>query len=568
MRTSRGPFDRRLLSQVPLTRRYLVVAVGAGTAAAAAVVAQAVLLASVVSASVLARRPLGAEAPTLVALAATFAARSLLVWGAEVSARRTSATVTSELRRRLLVHAVGLGPTWLAGERSGELSVTATRGIRSLEAYFGRYLPQALTAAVVPLLVVAWVLAVDWPSALLLTGLVCLLPPAMASFGRRARSETDRQWRRLSSLAGRYLELVQGLGTLRALGQVKRGRREVAAATDGLRRSTLATLRVGFLSSLVLDLLAGLGVGLVAMVLGLRLLAGQLPLATALAVLLVAPEVFVPLRRAAAEFHASTEGMAASVRILDVLDEARGAPTPVVGRPVPDPAAGAVALEEVTVAYPGRGDPALERLCLEVAPGEHVVVTGPSGSGKSTLLAVLLRFVVPSSGKVLVAGVDLAEVDPEGWRERLAWVPQRPHLFRGTLAQNVALGRQGAPEEAVAEAMAVAGLDEVAARLPEGPATMLGEGGVALSPGERQRVALARAVLRDAPLVLMDEPVGHLDPADVAALRPELDAWLEGRSAVVATHAGTPLGRTDRLYRLGDREGAAGASRPEGAVVP
>lgn len=537
-----------------------MIATAVGLAGAVTVVVQAVLLASIISRAVLHHLGAGHFVPQLIGLAGAFGARALLGWAGEVAAQRTTATVTSELRRNLLRHTLDLGPTWLASERTGELSVTATRGIRALDAYFGRYLPQALLAAAAPLVILVWVAGTDWPSLLILLALLATIPWSMAYFGKKAAAETHRQWRRLASLAGRYLELIRGLPTLRAFGRAPRGRQEVAASTEGLRQATVSTLKVAFLSSLVLDLVAGLGVGLVAMVLGLRLLDGTLGLSTALAVLLVSPEVFLPLRRAAAEFHASTEGKAAAGRILDVLDTAPQVGTPHGGAAVattaapqgtlPDLRTAAVALGGVTVRYPGGGPPAVDHLDLRLEPGEHLALEGPSGAGKSTVLALLLRFVPWEDGSVTVGGVDLSCIAPGVWRRQLCWVPQRAHLLRGSLADNLALGDRSAKRSALAEVVEQVGLAEVARRLPQGLDTSVGEGGFALSGGERQRVALARAVLRNAPVVLLDEPTSHLDPDDVAELRANLDPWLEHKTVLVAAHRHDVVTRVDRSVVL------------------
>lgn len=571
-----GPIDRRLLGRVRATRRYLVVATAVGAASAGLVVVQAVLLASIVSDVVLHHAGVGAVAARSGGLAAAFALRALLSWVGEVASARTSASVVSALRQQLLDKALALGPTWLSGERSGELSVTVTRGLRSLDDYFGRYLPQALLAALTPVIVLAWVGAVDWPSVLILLALVAAVPWAMAWFGRKARTETDRQWRRLGSLAGRYLELLQGLPTLRAVGCAARGREEVSAATEALRRSTLRTLRVGFLSSLVLDLIAGLGVGLVAMALGLRLLDGSLPLSVALSVLLVAPEVFVPLRRAAAEWHASAEGKAAAARVLEVLDipettqrngtaggrsgsgghETVGGPGG--GARVPDAPRGGrwpVLLEEVRVTYPPRDTTArpvtaLDRLDLRIDDGEHLALLGPSGAGKSTVIALLLRFVTWEAGTVTAGGVDMAAISPDEWRRSVTWVPQRPHLFQGTLADNLRLGDPGAGDRRLAGAVEACGLDDLLRRLPHGLESPIAQGGSELSGGERRRVALARAVLKDAPLVLLDEPSLHLESRDVDELAERLAPWLAERAVVVAGHGDHLVRRLDRSVRL------------------
>ncbi len=534
---------------------------------AACVVVQAVLIATIVDRALLHGAGLDQLTAQLVGLGVAFAARAALVVGGELVAQRTSATVTTRLRRQLLAHALDLGPAWLAGERAGELSLLANRGVGALDTYFGRYLPQLIAAVLVPAGLLIWVAAVDWVSVLILVALVVLVPVAVIGFGRETATRTNRQWRRLSSLAARYLELVQGLPTLRALGRAAHGRREVAAATDGLRTATLATLRIAFLSALALELLAGLGVGLVAMVLGLRLLDGSVVLSVALAVLVVAPEVFLPLRRAGAEFHASAEGQAAARRILDILDvvpEGR----PVDLEPV-DLAGGppAVALEGVRCSYPDRRGPALEGLDLAVGSGEHLAVVGPSGSGKSTLLWALLGFVTPEAGTIRVDHVDLRRLDPAQWRRRVAWVPQQPHLFRGTIEENLRMGNAEASGADLGRALEWAGLGPLVAQLPRGLASEVGERGLTLSAGERQRLAIARAVVRDAPLVLFDEPVAHLDALAEAELRVSLGPWLANKSVVVAAHRPELVERIDLVVRLEAPRGAVtGDPMPPTAV--
>ncbi|MGH9918309.1 MAG: thiol reductant ABC exporter subunit CydD [Nitrososphaerales archaeon] len=569
--------DRRLTARVSATRRYLLTAVGVGLAATVCVVAQAVLLASVVSSVVLHGSTLGAVAPRLAGLAAAFLARALLGWAGEAAAQRTGAAVASTLRLRLLRHSLDLGPVWLAGERAGELSLVATRGTTALTTYFGRYLPQAVLAALAPVGILAWIASEDWPSFLILLGLVGLVPIAMVHFGRESAARTRRQWRRLASLSARFLDLLRGLPTLRAFGREAYGRREVAEATDGLRQTTLGALRVAFVSALALEFLAGIGTGLVAMVLGLRLLGGHVSLYTALAVLLVSPEVFLPLRRAAAEFHASTEGQAAADRILSVLDvEAEPVGEPVGGKDGGRDgghahAAGAAAehgreggagrhgrgsrevlrADDVTVSFPGRGSPALDNFSLLLEAGEHVALVGPSGSGKSTAIGLFLGFVRPASGRVEAGGIDLSAIDLGTWRRQVAWVPQLPHLLHGTIEDNLRIADPDASAELLARAVELVGLSHTVDGLPHGLATPVGEGAVSLSAGERQRLALARAVVRDAPVILLDEPVAHLDAHAHAALRDALSPWLESKTVLVAAHRPELVARLDRVVRLG-----------------
>ncbi len=560
-----GLIDRRLAARVTATRRYLLTAVGVGVAATACVVIQAILLASVISAVVLHGATLGSVTSRLAGLGAAFVARAACVWAGEAAAQRTSAAVTSTLRRQLLRHALALGPSWLAGERAGELSLAATRGTTALHTYFGRYLPQAVLAALAPVGILAWVGVEDWPSLLVLLGLVALVPVAMVYFGRESVRRTRQQWRRLSSLSARFLELLRGLPTLRAFGREAHGRREVAEATDGLRVTTMSTLRVAFLSALALEFLAGIGTGLVAMILGLRLLGGTVSLGSALAVLLVSPEVFLPLRRAAGEFHSSTEGQAAADRILSVLDVELPAGGP-AGGPAGLPGDGGahgsggacpfhldgdvVRVVGVSVAFPGRTRRALESFDLTVSAGEHVALVGPSGAGKSTVIGLLMGFVRPEAGTVVVGGRDLVRIDAATWRRYVSWVPQRPQLLHASIADNLRLGDPDADISDLERVVQLVGLGYLIDGLPRGLSAPIGEGGLTLSAGERQRLALARAVLRDAPVVLMDEPVAHLDGRAEAALREALAEWLDQRTVLVAAHRPELVARIDRVVAL------------------
>ena len=553
--------DPALATRVPGLRRVAAVALVLAALSALVIVVQAVALAHVVDRSLLHHVPLGDVTPALVVVGLMLLVRAALQAAGDLSAQAAADRVVATLRGTLLQHALELGPGWLAGERPGELSLTATRGLRSLHTYYARYLPQAAGAAVIPILLLAWVAAQDWLSLVVVLALVIAVPLTMIYFGREATRRSERQWRRLTSLAARFLQLVEGLPTLRAFGREAQGRREVEAATDGVRSATLRTLRVAFLSALAMDMLAGFGVGLVAMVLGLRLLWGQLGLQTAMAVLLVAPEIFIPLRRAGAEFHASTEGQAAAARVLSVLDTpapGRGtvpvtdpAPTTTTAQPSsPPPDAPRLTIDALRVEYPHRDRPALASFSLEVPPGSRTALTGPSGSGKSTVLAALLGFVEPVAGTMRVDGRSPADDGIAAWRSHFSWVPQRPHLFHETLAQNLRLGAPKASDAALFEVLRAVGLSGLVANLPAGLETVVGHDGLTLSAGERQRIALARAFLRPAPLLLLDEPTASLDPPTVERLAPAIEPWLDGRTVVVAAHGPVLLPHFDAVVTL------------------
>jgi ATP-binding cassette, subfamily C, bacterial CydCD len=536
-----------------------VIAVALSIASAVAIVVQAVALASVVDRSLLHHASLRAVTPAIVVLGLAILVRAMMHGAGDLSALRAADRVVTTLRRQLLEHALALGPGWLSGERPGELSLTATRGLRSLHTYYARYLPQAAAAAVIPLILLVWVATQDWLAFVVVIALVLAVPVTMIAFGREATRRSERQWRRLGSLAGRVLQLVEGLPTLRAFGREAQGRREVEAATEGVRSATMRTLRVAFLSALSMDMIAGFGVGFVAMVLGLRLLWGELGLQTAFAVLLVAPEIFIPLRRAGAEFHASTEGQAAAARVVEVLTTpvpsattsttvtaATGAP----GSGRADGAGSGLRIDGLAVRYENRAHAAPAAVSLQASPGSRIALTGPSGSGKSSVLAALLRFVEPSDGTMAFGGRPSTTETVAAWREHFSWLPQRPHLFNATLAENLRLGAPAASDEKLRRVLDAVGLADLLANLPGGLSTAVGHDGLTLSSGERQRVALARALLRPAPVLLLDEPTAALDPPTVARLAPAIEPWLRGRTVVVAAHEPLLLPHFDLVVAL------------------
>ena len=538
------PFDPRLLRYARATQAFLLVTVVLGVAVAGLAIAQARLLAELISGAFLGGADLGDLLVPLPLLAAVVGGRAAVAWAQEVAAHRSSAAVKSALRQRLLARSVALGPRWLTGERSGELATLATRGVDALDGYFSRYLPQLVLAVIVPVAVLTQVLAADWLSALTIVATLPLIPAFMILIGLYTQARTRRQWRLLSRLSGHFLDVVAGLPTLTVFGRAKAQADAVRRITGDYRRATMSTLRIAFLSSLALELLATISVALVAVSVGLRLVGGGLELRTALLVLILAPEAYLPLRQVGTHFHASGEGLAAAEQVFRVLEE------PLPERGTVPPPAGEIVVEGVTVRYPGREGPALEACSLTLAPGEVVALTGPSGCGKSTLVAAVLGFVRPDAGRVTVGGVDLADLDPDAWRAHVAWVPQRPHLFAGTVADNIRLGAPDATEAQVRRAVRLAYAEGFVDALPDGFATWLGDAGAGLSAGQRQRIALARAFVRDAPVLLLDEPTSNLDGDSEDEVLDAVRRLATGRTVLLVAHRPSLLALADRVVDL------------------
>jgi ATP-binding cassette, subfamily C, bacterial CydD len=547
------PVDPRLLRHAGAARGYLIFTVGLGLAVTALVLVQAGLLAHALASAAAGTGP-AALAGTLGALLAVLAGRAAAVYGGEIAALASAAKVKSQLRRSLIAHALRLGPAWLGGQRAGEITTLASKGLDALDPYFARFLPQVVLAVAVPVAAVARVAAADWISALVIAVTLPLIPVFAVLIGLHTRAATERQWQLLARLGGHFLDVVEGLPTLKIFGRAKPQAGVIREVTDAHRAATMSTLRVAFLSALVLELAAALATALVAVEVGLRLLAGRMGYETALLVLLLTPEAYLPLRAVGAQFHASMEGITAAGRACEILETPLPAPDRRRLRsPAPaevDLSAATISLGGIRLVYPGRDVAVLDGVSMTIRPGERIAITGQSGAGKSSLLWLLLRFIEPASGRIEADGTDLAAIDLAGWRRQIAWLPQRPHLLDGTVADNIALGEPGASPEAIARAARQAGAAEFIEALPGGYGTRLGERAARLSAGQRQRIALARAFLRDAPLLLLDEPAAHLDPVTGALVRGTVETLMAGRTVLLATHSQGWAGGADRVLAL------------------
>jgi thiol reductant ABC exporter CydD subunit len=542
--------DPRLLRRTKSVRPLLTVDCALGVGTAVAVLVGATMLARI-AARAFDGTPIRTLWPDFAVLVLAFVVRGAFVWGMEVAGRRAAWSVLSELRLALATQRVRTQPLAVDGVAGAEITTVSVQGVEALEGYFARYLPQVVLASIVPFLVIAWVAFLDVEAAVIMLVTLPLVPVFMWLIGSYTADRTRARWHALRTLSGHFLDVVRGLPTLRAFGRAHDEAAVVARVSDRYRQATMETLRLSFLSGSVLELAATLGVGLVAVTAGVRLVNGNLGLEAGLAVIVLAPELYLPFRRLGAEYHASADGLAVAGRLFALLD-APAASSPSGPRLAPSPVRATVRLDRVSFAYPGRPVPVLDEFELELSPGEAVALVGESGAGKSTVASLLLGLLSPTTGAVTVGDTDLRDCRLEEWRRLLAWVPQHPTLFRGTVADNIRLGDPDAGEESLVEAARLAGADGFIRALPDGYATVLGDGERSLSPGERRRIGLARAFLRDAPLVILDEPTADLDPASVSIVAAAVRRLRTGRTMLVIAHRPELVRDADRIVRMID----------------
>jgi thiol reductant ABC exporter CydD subunit len=529
--------DPRLLRRTGAARVALGVDVVLGLAATACVLGQAVVVAALV-AGAFDRRPVAEQGRLLAVLVGLVVARAALAGSVESVGRWAAGRVMSELRRALVRHRLRSAGSGTGGAapgdpvESGEIATAAVAGVDALEVYLARYLPQVVLAVAVPVAVLVVTLAIDPTSAAIMLVTLPAIPVLMALVGRLSAERARARWQALSRLSNHVLDVVRGLPTLRAYNRAEAQADLVGASAEQYRLTTMQVLRVSFLSGAVLDLAATIGTALVAVTLGVRVIDSDLGLQAALTVLLLTPELYAPIRSLGAQYHASVDGLAAAERILDLLGP--DAPAAAAADRCPDWRE--IRLTGLTVERPGRAGPVLPELDLRLRRGEVVALVGPSGVGKSTVAAVLLGLCRPDRGRVTVDGRDLGTLDPDWWHRQVGWLPQRPTMFRGTIRDNIALADPLASAERVAEAARLAGVAEFVGELRLGYETRIGAGGRGLSAGEQRRIALARALLRDAPLLVLDEPTANLDPETAAVVTDAIGRVAAGRAVLVVEH--------------------------------
>ncbi len=548
---------RWLLARARPVRGLMGLAAGCGVGNGALQIAQAALLAYVISAAVMQGASLQTLLPAFAALLVVYLLRALLAWGMETSAVAASERVKQSLRLELFRKVADLGPVRTAEYQAGALAAAVMEQVEAVGGFYARYLPQVAVAVSVPLLILIVVFPVNWLAGAILLLTAPLIPVFMALVGMSAAARSREQMQALSRMGGYFLDRVQGLPTLKLFRQDKRERSRIAEVSNAFRQRTMKVLRIAFLSSAVLEFFSSLAIAMLAIYIGFALLgffawgpAGELTLFTGLFILLLAPDFFQPLRQLAAFYHDRASALGAAGEIASLLD--RPVP-PQPERPLPIPIKGAprLALDRVSLHFPGRARPALQDFSLSLAPGERVALVGPSGVGKSTVINLLLGLVQPDSGTVSINGVDLADADTDAIAHASAWLGQRAHIFHGTIRDNIRLARPEADDAAIQRAAERARVNEFSDVMPQGLDTPVGERGFGLSGGQAQRVALARAILSDAPLLLLDEPTASLDPENERLVLERIAAFArEGRTVVIATHTAASMAFADRTIAM------------------
>ena len=545
-----SPVDRRLFGVTEGVRRYMGVTIALGLASALAVIAGASVLAGIVNRVFLDGAGPESLAGALATLGVIYAARGLFEWARSIAAHRTAADVKRTLREQVM-RAVLTQTSKGRSAGSGELAVVASSGIDALDAYFSRYLPQLVLGALIPLLAIIWVATVDPLTAVIIVITVPLIPVFMMLIGNYSDRATRARWRTIVRLGDALVETLRGLLTLEVYragaGRLDRIRR----LSDEYRKQTMATLRIAFLSAFVLELVATMSVAVIAVAVGIRVVSGDLDFEPAFAILILAPEVYAPLRKAGSEFHAAMDGVEAARSAFDVLEEP---PTTVVAghRSPSPPVAGAplISFSNVTYRYPAPGEAkgtvVLGSVDLHVAPGERLAVVGPSGAGKSTLLRLILGFDHPGGGSVDIEGVPLGSLDLSGWRSRIGWVQQEPFLVAGTVLKNVRLGAASSNADDAAAALELVGAADLVPRLGE----VIGERGAGLSHGERRMVTLARAVVRSPDVLLLDEPTAGIDSATQLRIAESFERIAAGRTVLTIAHQRVLVDLADRVVGI------------------
>lgn len=529
--------DRRLFQLLKEERTPFIFSIISGALAAGMLIAQAYYLSLVIDSAFIQKSGIDRLVLPLGLFALFSTLRMAFNWFSHTEANRGTLIIREKVFNRLTNTVGALGPVYAKSVQSGRLSTTLLKGVEALDAYYSQYIPQLFFALFTPLLIAGTILPGDPISGGILLLTAPLIPVFMILIGKSASAMTEKQWKTMSRMSGFFLDVLQGLPTLKLFAQSKRQHDAIEESGESFRHATMRVLKVAFLSSLTLELVGTIGMAIIAVGVGLRLMGGKLTFQHALFVLILTPDFYLPLRQLGTKFHAGMEGVSASKEIFAILDQSTPAPVQQAAFAVQESAGKRpILFTDVSYTYPGASQPALESINATIPAGKTTAIIGPSGAGKSTLINLLLRFQEPAAGSISIDGNPIHAIPLEAWHRQISWVPQHPYLFNATLRENILLARPEASAREMESALKKTGLTTFIGSLPQGLETMIGEQGARLSGGEAQRVALARAFLKNAPLLVLDEPTSHTDPELEAALRSSIQELMKGRTTIIIAH--------------------------------
>lgn len=539
--------DCTLLGQTKKYWPWLALSVVFGGLGGLLVVYQAWVLSGVINRVFLFGQTLSDSLDSIKILLGLIVLRGIFRWVSEFGGSVLAARIKADLRISLFTKLFNLGPLNQHGQQSGELATLFTQGIEKLDAYFSKYLPQLALSAIIPITILFFVFPADILSGVVFLLTAPLIPFFMILIGKHADQETKRQWHLLGALGARFLETMQGLETLKILGRSKDQTQVIAKSSHDYAKITIKVLRIAFLSALALELLSTLSTAVVAVEIGLRLLTAKILFRQALFILILAPEYYLPLRNLGLQFHAGMEGVAAAQRIFSVLDQ-QSPPQPI--HQAEHDFANQIVFRGVAADYGQIERFSLDDISFSIRKGQRIALVGPSGSGKSTIASMLLRFIQPSQGEILVDGLPLDDIALDHWRRQVAWVGQKPSIFAGSIKQNLLFAKPDAAQGEIEHACKIALLDDLIQSLPGGYDTEIGEGGKNLSGGEIQRLAVARAFLRSAPILILDEVTAQLDPESEEQLQHAFENLLQEKTVLMIAHRLRTVQRADQIIFL------------------
>ncbi len=483
---------------------------------------------------------------SLILLFATIIARALLIWVRERLAQQKAVKIKSDLRLKLFSHLLELGPSYTRSEKTGGLVAVVMDGVEKLDDYFTRYIPSLIHLIVLPPAIILFALYIDWLSGLIMLFTGPLIVFFMWLIGTWAKNLTQKLWQELSSMSSSFLDSLQGLKTLKIFGANRKESENVANASDSYRNITMKVLRVAFLSGMVLELAASISIALVAVQVGIRLIEGLMLYQLGLFVLLLTPEFYLPFRALGQHYHSGMEGAAAAERIFEITNSQ---PSKKDLGSAGSPGKSNISLNfaDVGFTYPRSEQPALQNITCRLEPDTLTAVVGKTGSGKSTFAYLVMGYLQASAGQIMANGIPLDQLDPQKWKKRIAYVPQQPHFFNMSVLENLLLANPDAGHDQVIEAAKNAGAHGFINQLPQGYHTLLTENASRLSGGERQRLAIARAFLKDAPVLILDEPTSNLDPESEEHIAEATEKLLKNRTTLIIAHRLKTVYRADHI---------------------